>query len=407
MSKKAEKLHLFTAQFPYGSKSEPFLETEIIYLSKHFSEVIIYPAYIGKDNQIRPLPKNASLNESLTKIDYSKKNKVKALIKNLPLVFSILTNEVLNKGLISTVRNSKVLIDYLAQQILVKTTLKLQNIKFNDVVYSYWFVDSTLALTFLKKGKKIKKLVCRSHRFDLYDEEFGVSGVPFRAWTVKYVDKVFVISSTGVEYLKSKINSKYHFKILCSKLGVDKAESKFSQKPDSYSKIIVSCGGVTQRKQVLKTVDLLENIGIPVSWIHFGDGPLMNELIEKIKTLPTNVKVELKGHTDNEEVIDFYRNNKVDLFLSLSTSEGIPVSMMEAISFGIQIAAYPVGGIPEIVIPNKTGFLMNSNENEVDTIVNALTNPIEENIVKKFYSCNFNAEKNYTDFIEKICSFEK
>ena len=47
----------------------------------------------------------------------------------------------------------------------------------------------------------------------------------------------------------------------------------------------------------------------------------------------------------------------MDLLINLSSSEGIPVSMMEAISFGIPVFANDVGGISEIVQP-ETGELI-------------------------------------------------
>ena len=49
--------------------------------------------------------------------------------------------------------------------------------------------------------------------------------------------------------------------------------------------------------------------------------------------------------------------NDFDLFVNMSLSEGIPVSIMEAISFGIPIIATNVGGNAEIV-NDETGVLI-------------------------------------------------
>lgn len=46
----------------------------------------------------------------------------------------------------------------------------------------------------------------------------------------------------------------------------------------------------------------------------------------------------------NQLVYDFYRNNDVDVFVNLSESEGIPVSIIETISFGVPVVATDVGG---------------------------------------------------------------
>ena len=59
----------------------------------------------------------------------------------------------------------------------------------------------------------------------------------------------------------------------------------------------------------------------------------------------------------NEEVMEYYKNNLVDLFVNMSESEGLPVSMMEAMSFGVPVIAPDVGGIKEIVDENS-GWLL-------------------------------------------------
>ncbi len=56
-------------------------------------------------------------------------------------------------------------------------------------------------------------------------------------------------------------------------------------------------------------------------------------------------RIVLRGGISNAEVFQFYRDNKVDLFVNASTSEGLPVSIMEAISFGIPSIATNVGGL--------------------------------------------------------------
>jgi hypothetical protein len=60
---------------------------------------------------------------------------------------------------------------------------------------------------------------------------------------------------------------------------------------------------------------------------------MRDAFLEASSELPTNVKFEFKGSVSNTEVISFYQQNPVDLVLNLSSYEGIPVSLMEAIRF--------------------------------------------------------------------------
>ena len=98
-----------------------------------------------------------------------------------------------------------------------------------------------------------------------------------------------------------------------------------------------------------------------VAWHHFGGGDFtgVNSILEK--EVP-NLEVKLWGQTDNLEVMEFYRKNHVDFFVNLSLSEGVPVSIMEAMSFGIPVIATAVDGTPEAVIDGETGLLVSLDE---------------------------------------------
>jgi len=110
------------------------------------------------------------------------------------------------------------------------------------------------------------------------------------------------------------------------------------------------------------------------------------------------------------EVINHYLQKSIDVFLSLSESEGgTPVSMMEAQSFGVPVIATNVGGVGEIVIDKKTGFLLGDNPTETEfvekvgifindkTILSRMKKDSFEN-----WNENFNAEKNYRKFVLEI-----
>jgi glycosyltransferase involved in cell wall biosynthesis len=63
---------------------------------------------------------------------------------------------------------------------------------------------------------------------------------------------------------------------------------------------------------------------------------------------PTNLEALLQGECSNTEVLDFYRRG-VHVFINASISEGVPVSIMEALSCSIPVVATSVGGVPEAV----------------------------------------------------------
>jgi glycosyltransferase involved in cell wall biosynthesis len=86
-----------------------------------------------------------------------------------------------------------------------------------------------------------------------------------------------------------------------------------------------------------------------VHWTHFGGGPGLRELQAIVQRCPAHVRATLHGEVPHERVMEHYRTRPVDLFVLISGHEGVPVSLMEAASFGIPLLASAVGGTPEVV----------------------------------------------------------
>ena len=159
-------------------------------------------------------------------------------------------------------------------------------------------------------------------------------------------------------------------------------------------------------------VKSLAEISFNIQWVHFGDGELMQEIINLCNNiLPKNISFEFKGQIENKYILQYYKVQNPSLFINLSSSEGIPVSIMEAVSFGIPVIATNVGGNSEIV-NNENGYLLEENPtplqvaNKIEQFYNL--SPDENNKMKKAafktWDSKFNADKNYTQFIRDILS---
>lgn len=91
-----------------------------------------------------------------------------------------------------------------------------------------------------------------------------------------------------------------------------------------------------------------------------GEGPLREELERRTKTL--GIQSQIEWFAPREDPFPFYRS--LDLYLNTSMHEGIPCSILEAMSVGLPVVAPRVGGIPEIVTDRETGLLVQERTGE-------------------------------------------
>jgi len=89
-----------------------------------------------------------------------------------------------------------------------------------------------------------------------------------------------------------------------------------------------------------------------------GDGPERHGMEALIAELGIGANVELLGErTDVPQLL-----RAAGFFVSSSLTEGISLTLLEAMAVGLPVVATAVGGNPEIVLPQKTGYLVPSQE---------------------------------------------
>ena len=142
-----------------------------------------------------------------------------------------------------------------------------------------------------------------------------------------------------------------------------------------------------------------------ILWTHIGDGKLKKDILLQIKSLADNCSVNFKGQLSSSRIVEFYNQTPIDVFINCSISEGLPVSIMEAISFGIPVIATDVGGTKEIVT-SVTGYLIDEtfNVKNIATLIQNLRddNSFNRNAIKAFWLSNFSANYNYTQFLNSF-----
>jgi glycosyltransferase involved in cell wall biosynthesis len=404
----SNKLILFSSDFPFGS-GETFLEAEIGFLAANFDEVLIVSSNC-KDKQTRVIPTNCST-ESLD-LSTSKFEKIRSLFNVFQPLFwqelflikktykRNLTKGILSTMLISISRARKV--KKYCQQLFSnnKTHATLY-------YYSYWSDDVAIGLAMFREMNPGITAISRMHGWDVYFEASPLNYLPYRHFISKNLSAIFAISDKGKAYAASNWKIENIDKIRVARLGVPEQK----QYPIQSNKfILVSCSNVIPLKRVELIVKALAKIeDKKIEWVHFGDGPLLNE-VEKLanEMLPVNVSVTFKGRVANQEVINWYAENNPCVFINLSSTEGIPVSIMEAMSLGIPVIATDVGGTSEIV-NNKNGLLLSANpsEGEISDAITSFVKDRERMSLKStvaYKTCqkHYNADVNYSSFIDSL-----
>jgi glycosyltransferase involved in cell wall biosynthesis len=198
-----------------------------------------------------------------------------------------------------------------------------------------------------------------------------------------------------------------------SRLGVTNQKFITQSSNDGIFRI-VSCSYLVSVKRIDLLIEGLAELGEKnknkkFEWIHIGDGPLRSDL-ERLAhfRLPRNVKYSFYGFLPQGGVISYYQNHNVDVFVNVSSSEGTPVSIMEAQSCCIPVIATAVGGNSEIVT-NENGLLLSKNPSPTE-IANTIYKLLNDQIIRngkkmKSYESwfkKYNSEKNFQSFVQEL-----
>lgn len=121
--------------------------------------------------------------------------------------------------------------------------------------------------------------------------------------------------------------------------------------------VVGSCGRLFAVKNYSLFIEMAALVAAQAPQAGFqlaGDGPLMEDLRRQCSQHSLNGRFVFLGHLN--DVPAFYQGLKV--YVSTSWHEGMPMSVLEAKSYGLPVVAPNVGGFPEIIEHEKDGFLI-------------------------------------------------
>lgn len=410
------RLVIFTAHYPY-TNGESFLEDEIKYASNLFDDIIIVTAEKRPTAERYYVPSNAEIIESRKELSNSC-----VLVKTVAYMLRLKTIREL--FLAMKEQHNLHSIAYLVKKMLItqRSMAYLDSVKSkwyskeSSLYYAYW-LDAEASYLSLIRNKLNGVCIARAHGGDcFFDRDYH----PFRRIQLSMLDKIYPISEKGtqdivqhydryVKDLSAKVQTMY--------LGISAPSQCMNPWMEKEEATVVSCAEVKGLKRIDLMIDALKLIDRPIHWIHFGDGELMEDIKQYAhKQLDglKNIRYEFAGRILKESILRFYREQSVDVFVNTSDQEGIPVSIMEAMSYGIPVVARDIGGNSEL-INNKCGILISSQgtpQEIADAVRRVLEMDRKQNIAlrkkaRDVVFTSFSEMKNYERFYRDVLCCRK
>ncbi len=174
-------------------------------------------------------------------------------------------------------------------------------------------------------------------------------------------------------------------------------ENDFFQKPSQKnmkSPTLVYTGRLEREKDplfLLKIAHELRKLIPNFKFIIIGSGSLVNKLNEKIIANKLQGNVILAGEVNRSLLPDVY--NATHLFVTASTSEVMPLSIIEAMACGVPVIGIKSSGLEDFVVGGKSGYLLEKNPKLITTeIYNILNN---KGVFNKLSLTTFDYAKKY------------
>lgn len=396
------KICYITAQTPWG-KAEPFILEELLEAKNQGFNFLIIPRNPPKEI----FHKKAK--ELLEKTIWLPLINFRMVVK---FFLALFTKPTLWKTLTKTIRHSRnliILIKNLAvfpKGLLISQIVQRENI---NHIHAHWGATTATMAYFVSQFTNIPWSFTL-HRWDIKENNMLKE-------KVKSAQFVRCISEHGKKELFEIVDKKYQKKTKVIHMGVRTPLDikTFSKNKKVFTMITpANLLKIKGHRYLIKACLNLLKQGIKnFQCIFFGEGILKNELESLIKERGLTAYIKTAGAIPHEKLVGMYQNKKIDLVIlpSITTNkgehEGIPVSLMEAMAYGIPVISTNTGGIPEL-LSDRAGIMVE--EKSPKKLSRAIIKIMkEEDFAKKLSQRayqkiqeKFNIEKNTKILLELI-----
>ena len=246
-----------------------------------------------------------------------------------------------------------------------------------------------------------------------------VHGFPFHQFQPRYVRKFYQtmerLASRFCDYVVFVNNSERELAIAKKIVSLNKAltiyngielpdikKLKSTRKTDNF--VIGSVLRFWKQKNVINTVEAAIKVcreSSKINFVFIGDGEQLNECIKIVDDAKMAEKIQFPGRQTNifEWLIGF------DVFLLFSKWEGLPISILEAMSVGLPIVASDIKGNNEQV-NSRNGYLIPVND--IDKLTKVLVSlPNKKDLLNKLGDESLKIVKKKFNIHNFVSGYEK
>jgi glycosyltransferase involved in cell wall biosynthesis len=357
------RLLLLSSSFPYG-RGEPFLAAEIPFLEEAFDEIIIVSNDVSSSQTWSVGPKIRCERISYEISWFEKLAALRGLFD--PSVWPELRATRRRETAVSFNRTASMALSSWAKARKFArraTQIAAEQPGSTVCAYSYWANDMAVAVALARASGIVHRGIARAHGWDVYSSRRGGGVLPFRDYLAHNLDAILFVSEDGRASFNSSVPAGRALREVVH-IGTVQRSDGPQGRGEPFT--IVSCSVLIPLKRVNLLARAIASCSFPIRWTHVGDGPELAEIRRICASAPSNATIDLPGWLSGEEVIRTWRRLKPSALVNVSSSEGVPVSMMEAMSLGIPVIGTNVGGVSEIVTHGVNGHLLSEDPSPVE-----------------------------------------
>ena len=194
-----------------------------------------------------------------------------------------------------------------------------------------------------------------AHGPEEFDRPLGIA----LSEKIRSANFVVAISSFGRSQLWRWSDYAQWKKIHVVHCGLDAAFMDGATKPIPMRPRLVCVGRLCEQKGQLLLVEaahILKAKGIAFEIVFAGDGPMRGDIEAAITKAGLDDCISITGWISGQRVRE--EIEKARALVLPSFAEGLPVVIMEAMALGRPVVSTMVAGIPELVTPGETGWLV-------------------------------------------------